>query len=82
MTKEQKDKILKALVEDRNDYVRKCEDRITAEQGKIIGANYMFQRFFNVLETEVENEDIKKDSKNSRKWYLNKEKKKVRDKNV
>lgn len=54
MTKEQKDKILKALAEDRNDYARECVDRITAEQGKIMGADYMMQRFFNVLNTEVE----------------------------
>lgn len=54
MTKEQKDKILKTLAEDRNDYVRECNNRITKEDGKIIGADYMLQRFFDVLRTEVE----------------------------
>lgn len=57
MTKEQKDKILKAIAEDRNDYVINCDRRISAEQGKIIGANYMFQRFFDVLKTEVESQE-------------------------
>lgn len=54
MTKEQKDKILKALAEDRNDYARDCDRRIAEEQGKIIGADYMLQRFLDVLKTELE----------------------------
>ena len=54
MTKEQKNKILKALAEDRNDYARECNRRVAEEQGKIIGADYMLQRFLGVLETEVE----------------------------
>ena len=54
MTKEQKDKILKAIAEDRNDYARDCDRRIAEEQGKIIGADYMLQRFLDVLRTEVE----------------------------
>lgn len=54
MTKEQKDKILKAIAEDRNDYARDCDRRIAVEQGKIIGADYMLQRFLDVLRTEVE----------------------------
>lgn len=54
MTKEQKDKILKALAEDRNDYARDCDRRIAEEQGKIRGADYMLQRFLDVLRTEVE----------------------------
>ena len=54
MTKEQKDKILKALAEDRNHYARECERRIAEENGKIIGADYMFQRYVDVLRTEVE----------------------------
>ena len=59
MTKEQKDRILKALAEDRNDYARECEKRITAEQGKIIGADYMLQRFLDVLNAEVEPEEVR-----------------------
>ena len=54
MKKEQKDKILKVLVEDRNDYARECNRRVAEEQGKIIGADYMLQRFLDVLKTEVE----------------------------
>lgn len=54
MTKEQRDKILKALAEDRNYFARECEKRITAEQSKIIGADYMLQRFLDILKTEVE----------------------------
>lgn len=54
MTKEQKDKILKALAEDRNDYARECERRIAEEHGKITGADYMLQRFLDILATEVE----------------------------
>ena len=54
MTKEQKSKILKAIAEDRNDYVIDCNRRIEEEQGKIMGADYMLQRFIDVLSTEVE----------------------------
>ena len=54
MTKEQKDKILKALAEDRNEYARECERRIAKEQGKVEGADYMLQRFLDILRTEVE----------------------------
>lgn len=54
MTKEQKDKILKALTEDRNDYMRNCQRGIEKEWGKIEGADYMLQSFLDVLNTEVE----------------------------
>lgn len=54
MTKEQKDKILKALAEDRNDFARDCNRRIAEENGKITGADYMLQRFLDILRTEVE----------------------------
>jgi len=54
MTSEQKDKILKAIVEDRNYYARERDRNIAEEQGKIIGADYMLQRFLDVLKTEVE----------------------------
>ena len=53
MKKEERDKILKALAEDRNYYVRDCDRRIAEEQGKIKGADYMVQRFLDVLSTEV-----------------------------
>ena len=54
MTREQKDKILKAIAEDRNDYARDCNRRIAEENGKIIGADYMLQRFLDILRTESE----------------------------
>ena len=57
MTKEQKDKILKALTEDRNHYARECVRRIAVENGKITGADYMIQRFLDVLSTEIESEN-------------------------
>lgn len=54
MTKEQKNKILKTLAEDRNGYARDCDRRIAKEEGKIIGADFMLQRFIDILTTEVE----------------------------
>lgn len=54
MTREQKDKILIALVEDRNGYARDCQRRIERENGKIEGADYMLQRFLDILNTEDE----------------------------
>ena len=57
MTKEQKDIIIKVLAEDRNDYARDCNRRIEREQGKIIGADYMLQRFFDILRTEVKSQE-------------------------
>lgn len=54
ISKIEKDKILKALAEDRNDYARDCTRRIAEENGKITGADYMLQRFLDVLNTEVE----------------------------
>ena len=57
MTEEQKDRIIKALAEDRNDYARDCDRRIAEEQGKIIGADYMLQRFLDILKTEVESQE-------------------------
>ena len=61
MTKEQKDKILKAITADRNDYARECDRRIAKEDGKIIGADYMLQRFLDVLRTEVESQKSEDD---------------------
>lgn len=49
MTKEQKDKILKMLTENRNDFAKKRNRRIAEEQGKIMGADYMLQRFLDII---------------------------------
>ena len=57
MKREQKDKILKALADDRNNYARDCQERIEREYGKIEGADYMLQRFLDVLRTEVESQE-------------------------
>ena len=54
MTKEQKDKILKVMVEERNNYARERERLIAEEEGKIRGADYMLQRFLDILKTAVE----------------------------
>lgn len=54
MTKEQKDKIIKALADERNDYARDCTRRIAEENAKITGADYMIQRFLNILSAEVD----------------------------
>lgn len=62
MTKEQKDKILKALAVNRNDYVRDCNERIAEEQGKIIGADYMLQRFLDILRIEVEPQESEEEA--------------------
>lgn len=61
MTKEQKDKILKKLAEERNYFARECEKRIAAEQGKIMAADYMCHRFLDVLNLEVEPQESEKE---------------------
>ncbi len=60
MKKEQKDKILKAIAEDRNNYARDCNRRIAEENGKIEGADYMLQRFLDILMTEVDPQESEK----------------------
>ena len=57
MTREQKDIIMKALTEDRNAYVKDCNRRIAEENGKIIGADYMLQRFCDILRTDVKSQN-------------------------
>lgn len=54
MTREQKDKIFIVLAEDRNNYARDCQRRIEKEYGKIEGADYMIQRFLDILNIEDE----------------------------
>ena len=57
MTREEKDKILSLLVDDRNNYARDCERRIAEEQGKVTGADYMIHRFLDILQTESEDKE-------------------------
>ena len=54
MTKEQIEKIFKALAEDRYDYEKEIEIRIASEQGKIIGADYMRQKILDIINSERE----------------------------
>ena len=54
MTKEQKCRILQEMTEDRNNYAIECNRRIAEEHGKIAGADYMIQRFLDILNIEVE----------------------------
>ena len=57
MTREQKDKILIALAVERNAFATDCNRRIAEENGKIMGADYMLQRFRDILHTEVEQKE-------------------------
>lgn len=54
MTKTEKDKIIKKLAEDRNNYARDCDRRIAIESGRVSGADYMIQRFLDILKSEDE----------------------------
>lgn len=70
MTKEQKDKILKALADERNNYAKDCNRRIAEENGKITGADYMLQRLLDVLNTEIEPQESEDKCKNCE-YYRN-----------
>ena len=52
MTKDQKEKILKALVEDRNNYTKDCNMRIAKENGRIDGADFMLHRIIDILHAD------------------------------
>lgn len=54
MKKEQMDKLLTKLADERNEYARECNRRIAEEHGKIRGADYMCQRLLDILRTDVE----------------------------
>ena len=64
MTREQKDKILKLMAEERNNYAKDCSERIEKEFGKIAGADYMLQRFLDVLRIEFESQESGVDNGN------------------
>lgn len=61
MTREQKDKIFIVLAEDRNNYARDCQRRIEKEYGKIEGADFMLQRFLDILNTYEPQEGSEKE---------------------
>lgn len=49
MTKEEINKIKKVMVDERNSWARDCDRRAEEEHGKIIGADYMLQRFLECI---------------------------------
>ena len=57
MTKEQAGRISRTMAADKNAYVRDCNTRATKEDGKIIGAEYMYQKLHDILATEVDSQD-------------------------
>ena len=57
MTKKQKDKIIELMAAEKYDYAKECEKRITAEQGKIIGADWMIKKLLDILESEIDEEE-------------------------
>jgi len=57
MTKEQAGNIIKAMSTDKNAYVRDCNARASKEDGKIIGAEYMWQKLHDILALEVNSQD-------------------------
>lgn len=61
MTKEQKDKIFKLVAEERNYFVKERERRIAEEHGKVMGADYMTQRFLDILNSKVEPQEESED---------------------
>ena len=44
-----KDKLLREMAIERNDYVNDCNKRIAEENGKITGADYMLNRILDFL---------------------------------
>lgn len=56
MTKQEKDKILKELSDARNYYMWTCQKRIAEENGKVEGADYMMERFMEILVADKESE--------------------------
>lgn len=54
MNKKDIDDIIKTSAENRKNYARECVERISKENGRIAEADYMLQRFLDILNTEVE----------------------------
>ena len=46
---EEKDKIIKTLTDNLNDYTKDCDKKISQEYGKIMGADYIYQRLLDIL---------------------------------
>lgn len=56
MTKQEKDEILKELSDARNYYMRTCQRRVAEENGKVEGADYMMERFAEILVKDKEDD--------------------------
>lgn len=59
MTREDKYNIHKAIIEEKNAYIKDCNIRVAKEDGKIIGAEYITQRFLDILRAENEDDILK-----------------------
>lgn len=59
MTNQEKDEILKELSDARNYYMRTCQRRIAEENGKVEGADYMMERFRELLVRDKDEEGEK-----------------------
>lgn len=57
MTKELAGKIIRAAAADKNMYIRDCNTRVAKEDGKIIGAEYMYQKLHDILATEADSQE-------------------------
>lgn len=56
MTNQEKDEILKELSDARNYFMRTCQRRIAEENGKVEGADYMMERFGEILVKDKEDD--------------------------
>lgn len=56
MTNQEKDEILKELSDARNYFMRTCQRRIAEENGKVEGADYMMERFREILVKDKEDD--------------------------
>ena len=56
MTNQEKDEILKELSDARNYFMRTCQRRIAEENGKAEGADYMMERFREILVKDKEDD--------------------------
>lgn len=66
---EEKDKIIKTLTDNLNDYMKDCDRIIAEEYGKIVGADYMYQKLLDILYNRINIKSEKNKSCNNCKWY-------------
>ncbi len=63
---EEKDKIIKTLTDNLNDFIKDCDKRVSKEYGNIMGADYMYRRLLDILYDEI---NIKEESEKNKKCY-------------